>query len=187
MIRMIATDMDGTLLDSRKRMPQDLERVAAALAGRGVTLIAASGRQYNSLVRDFGSMAEHMAFIAENGALVMEGGRRLFIEALAAEDLAEILQAAKGLEGVYPVICRAGGAMVEESSSESFIRMMRMYYEDTQVVPSLVGCCAEFDDVCKIAFYDEGDAAAHLLPVALYSVLTASVAVFCFLRQMKKQ
>ena len=27
----------------------------------------------------------------------------------------------------------------------------------------------------------------HLLPVALYSVLTTAVAVFCFLRQMKKQ
>ncbi len=30
-------------------------------------------------------------------------------------------------------------------------------------------------------------AAAHILPVALYSVLITAVAVFCFLRQMKKQ
>ena len=30
-------------------------------------------------------------------------------------------------------------------------------------------------------------AATHILPVALYSVLFAAVAVFCFLRQMKKQ
>lgn len=31
------------------------------------------------------------------------------------------------------------------------------------------------------------DAAAHILPVLLYSVLTTVVAVFCFLRQMKRQ
>ena len=30
-------------------------------------------------------------------------------------------------------------------------------------------------------------AATHILPVALYSVLITAVAVFCFLRQMKKQ
>ena len=29
--------------------------------------------------------------------------------------------------------------------------------------------------------------AAHILPVALYGVLITLVAVFCFLRQMKKQ
>ena len=30
-------------------------------------------------------------------------------------------------------------------------------------------------------------AAAHILPVALYSILITAAAVFCFLRQMKKQ
>jgi len=32
-----------------------------------------------------------------------------------------------------------------------------------------------------------GDAATHILPVILYSTVTAAAAVFCFLRQMKKQ
>ena len=31
------------------------------------------------------------------------------------------------------------------------------------------------------------DGAVHILPVLLYSVLTAVIAVLCFLRQMKKQ
>ena len=34
---------------------------------------------------------------------------------------------------------------------------------------------------------DFGSAAAHLLPVLVYSILTTAVAVLCFLRQMKKQ
>lgn len=34
---------------------------------------------------------------------------------------------------------------------------------------------------------DFGAAVAHLLPVAVYSLLTAAVAVLCFLRQMKRQ
>ena len=34
---------------------------------------------------------------------------------------------------------------------------------------------------------DFGSAAAHLLPVLVYSILTTAAAVLCFLRQMKKQ
>ena len=40
----------------------------------------------------------------------------------------------------------------------------------------------------KALFRGDFDGAAlHLLPVALYALLTAAAAVFCFLRQMKKQ
>ena len=34
---------------------------------------------------------------------------------------------------------------------------------------------------------DFGSAAAHLLPVLIYSILATAAAVLCFLRQMKKQ
>ena len=34
---------------------------------------------------------------------------------------------------------------------------------------------------------DVSSAAAHLIPVAIYSALATVVAVFCFLGQMKKQ
>ena len=39
-----------------------------------------------------------------------------------------------------------------------------MYYQDTQVVKGLADVCGDFHDVCKVAFFDEGDAAAHELP-----------------------
>ena len=40
----------------------------------------------------------------------------------------------------------------------------------------------------KALFHGNFDAAAsHILPILLYSVLTTGVAVFCFIRQMKKQ
>ena len=46
MIRLIASDMDGTLLDSRKNMPPRFEDAVRALAARGVRFAVASGRQY---------------------------------------------------------------------------------------------------------------------------------------------
>lgn len=164
-IKLIASDMDGTLLTTDKRLPEEFPGVVRALGERGVSFCVASGRQYAALRRDMGDLADDLVFIAENGALVMEGGRRLFIDPLPASELPEILRACEGLAGVYPVVCRAGVALVEASASPEFLRNTQMYYSSGQVVENLVRACEGLSDVCKVAFYDEGDAGTHELPV----------------------
>ena len=42
MIRLIAADMDGTLLNSRKQLPEDMFRVIRDLQRRGICFVAAS-------------------------------------------------------------------------------------------------------------------------------------------------
>ena len=72
MIRMIAADMDGTLLDSRKRLPQDLFPLIRQLQDRNVRFVVASGRQYYNLEAQFGEIADQVTFLRENGALICE-------------------------------------------------------------------------------------------------------------------
>jgi len=175
-IKLIASDMDGTLLDSEKRMPPDFPDVVRALRLRGVRFVAASGRQYSALRRDMRALVPEIIFIAENGALIMENDRRLFIDPLSPEAVGRILRAGRGLPGVYAAVCRADCAMVEKSASEEFIRSMTMYYADTHVVEDLEASCAGLTDVCKVAFYDDGDAATHELP-ALTDALSDGLSV----------
>lgn len=165
MIKLIASDMDGTLLTTDKRLPADFAQVVRALYRKGVSFCIASGRQYASLRRDLEALVPELIFIAENGALIMEQDRQLFIDPLDACDLPRIVRAAEGLEQVYPVICRSDAALVDKSASEAFVDELRMYYEQTFVVENLAEKCADFHDVCKVAFYDAGDAATHELPV----------------------
>ena len=167
MIKLIASDMDGTLLTTQKRLPKDFTQVVRALKEKGVSFCIASGRQYASLRRDLVDLVDDLIFIAENGALIMEHDKELFIEALDACDLPAIVRAAEGLDQVYPVVCRSDCALVDKSASEAFVTEMRMYYMQTYVVDDLAAACADFHDVCKVAFYDAGDAATHLLPVLL--------------------
>lgn len=174
-IRLIACDMDGTLLDSRKRLPRDFAAVFAALQARGTIFAVASGRQYAVLRRDMEPYAQQMLFICENGALVMHRGKRLLIDPLDAGDLPAILGAVRGLQGVYPVVCRAETAYIERSASQEFISNTCMYYPSVQVVEDLSVCLGS-QDVCKVAFYDEGDAQTHELP-ALQRALGERVAV----------
>jgi len=165
MIKLIASDMDGTLLTTDKRLPVDFTDVVRALYKKGVSFCIASGRQYASLRRDLEDLVGELIFIAENGALIMEHDEQLFIDPLDACDLPHIVRAAEGLERVYPVVCRSDAALVDKTASEAFVTELRMYYEQTFVVDDLAGACADFHDVCKVAFYDAGDAATHLLPV----------------------
>ena len=165
MIKLIATDMDGTLLDSQKRMPQDILPVIRALKKQGISFVIASGRQYAALKRDLADLADDVVFIAENGALIMERDQQLSIDPMAACDIPEIIRMTRGLPGIHPVICRAGAAIVEESAPAEFIRNVQMYYDSSYVVPDILAASENLEDVCKIAFYDEGDAEHHEYPI----------------------
>lgn len=165
MIKLVASDMDGTLLDSKKRLPEDIVPVIRAMKEKGAIFAVASGRQYDALRRDLSQIAEDIVFIAENGALVVERGEVLFIDALAPQEIGGILEAAKDLQGVYACVCCADCAICEDTASAEFIGMMQMFYPSTRVVPDLAAHCAAMTNVCKVAFFDEGDAVTHELPV----------------------
>lgn len=72
MIKLIASDLDGTLLQNgAQSLPEGVTAFIEKLAvEHNILFVAASGRQYPNLVRLFGSASKHMAFICENGSLV---------------------------------------------------------------------------------------------------------------------
>lgn len=78
MVRLIATDIDGTLLQNGETaVSPRFFRQARRLMERGAAVCAASGRQYDSLRRLFAPVAEGMYFLCENGAVVYGPGTRL--------------------------------------------------------------------------------------------------------------
>lgn len=72
MIKLIASDLDGTLLQNgAQSLPEGVIPFIEKLsAEHNILFVAASGRQYPNLVRLFGSASKHMAFICENGSLI---------------------------------------------------------------------------------------------------------------------
>lgn len=78
MIKLIASDIDGTLLQNGEtEISQKFFAHASRLIDQGVAVCAASGRQYKSLRRLFQPEAERMYFLCENGAVVYGPGERL--------------------------------------------------------------------------------------------------------------
>ena len=73
-VKLIASDMDGTLLDENGQVPPETFGLILALRERGVRFVASSGRRYDRLCDFFSPVKDRMDFVASNGAQVFADG-----------------------------------------------------------------------------------------------------------------
>lgn len=73
-VKLIASDMDGTLLDENGQVPPETFDLILALRERGVRFVASSGRRRDRLCDFFSPVKDHMDFVASNGAQVFADG-----------------------------------------------------------------------------------------------------------------
>ena len=77
MIRLIASDMDGTLLDENAQVPSETFELIEALAEKGVRFATSSGRRLDTLVEFFEPVKDKIDFVASNGAQVLADGHMI--------------------------------------------------------------------------------------------------------------
>jgi Cof subfamily protein (haloacid dehalogenase superfamily) len=164
-IRLIVTDMDGTLLDDEKRLHDDFWPLIEQLHRRGILFAPASGRQYYTLLREFADIADDLVFIAENGSVVMRQGHEVSSDCLDRADALRVVHtlraaAADGIDGGI-IVCGKQSAYIERSDP-AFFEQVDKYYARLQVVDDLTKVID--DDVLKIAVYDFGSAEHGTLP-----------------------
>ena len=73
MIRLIATDMDGTFLDSNKKFDKSFIELFYKMQEKKIKFVIASGNQYYRLYQKFLPLSDQMYFIAENGSYIAKG------------------------------------------------------------------------------------------------------------------
>ena len=88
MIRLIALDIDGTLLDSHGGIPERNHRAIARAISQGVEVVLATGRRYDFAKPIFDSLPGPLTLILSNGAIVKTAGGRTLIRSLLPLTLA---------------------------------------------------------------------------------------------------
>lgn len=105
MIKLIASDLDGTLLQNgAQSLNSGTAQLVHELTKQGRIFVAASGRQYANLQRLFGMAGDEIAYICENGSLVMYQGRVLAKHTIPWETGQELLKAIMEREGSEALI-----------------------------------------------------------------------------------
>ncbi len=152
-VRLVAVDLDGSLLDDAKRVHPSFWPLLDVLDERGIVLCPASGRQYATLYREFAR--DDLVYIAENGAYVVRGGREVSSDTLpwsaAAGTMAAVRRYVADGGDAGTVLCGKRSAYVERTD-EPFMAQVRPYYAQLQVVDDLLA--VRDDDVLKVAVYD---------------------------------
>ena len=148
-IRMVVTDMDGTLLNSRHEVNPRFFELYHQLKAKGVELVAASGRQYHSMADKLEPIREDIVFIAENGALVRHRDQTLLTTPLPRIHLNDILDRAGQIAQAHPVLCAEGNAFVD-GISEDFLTLLREYYTDYSIARELRSVQ---EPILKVAIY----------------------------------
>ena len=96
MIKLIVSDMDGTLLDDEKRLPPDFFEVLNKLIERDIIFTVASGRTYSALDHLFPEpYRDKVAYICDNGACTVLNGKPVNVTPLDGETYRELLEACR--------------------------------------------------------------------------------------------
>ena len=152
-IRLIACDMDGTLLDDDDAIHDEFWPLIESLYARGVIFCPASGRQYSSLLNRFEPIADDLIFIAENGTYVVQKGVELSSDPLALGDARTMIRVARELKlrepGVNMVLCGKRSAYIE-STDQAFNNEIAKYYLQLEIVDDL---STVEDDILKVAIF----------------------------------
>ncbi len=150
MIKLIATDMDGTFLDDHNQFPKDFYNIFHKLKEKDIIFGAASGRQYYNLVERFHDIQEQMLFIAENGTYVVYKGKELYSQTLKLEEAKKFVEMARNIEGVHIVLCGKKAAYIENSAPEALVEVNK-YYARCELVDDLMHL---EDEILKVSLLD---------------------------------
>lgn len=154
-IRLVVSDMDGTLLDADGEIPAGFWPLLERMHERGIAFVPASGRQLATLEHLF-SRVEGLSFVADNGSIVTHAGEVVstaFVEADAARELVRRVRQAG--DGLGLVVSGPDGASIERRDA-AFVAEAGKYHESMREVDDLEACV---EDALKLAIYSFEEAA----------------------------
>lgn len=155
-IRLIATDVDGTLVkDSSREVGDEIVEAIQRLTDQGIYVTIASGRQYGSIRKMFERAQRNLLFIAENGAHIIKDGQTYGLTKMDRIQVEEIMADLRSLyEKDCHVVASTSKGCFLESKDEDFIRLIsESYRNDVTLTDDILAEDAEF---VKLAIYHKG-------------------------------
>lgn len=153
--------MDGTLLNSKHEVSNRFFAQFEKLKEKGIHFVAASGRQYHSMIDKLNPIKDDILFIAENGAIIKNKGETLLTTPLDKEHLSTILNSITTVKDAHPVLCSANNAFVN-GHSVKFLNLLKEYYTQFEVIENQLQVSNE---ILKVAIYHFESSEKFIYPV----------------------
>lgn len=162
MIKLIVTDMDGTLLDGDKKLSKRFDPVLRELRKMGVYFAVASGRQPEDLKLTFGDCAEDIIYIGGNGGLVVNGEELEYIAEFDRAKVEQIVCHARKIPEARTALCGAKSFYIDNEDGW-FRYMVDRYFKNVTVLDDVLKAY-EVDQIYKISINTEIEPEINLYP-----------------------
>lgn len=131
MIKAIATDMDGTFLNSQSEYDQErFLRVFDQLQARGIQFIVASGNPVYQLQRTFAPVADQLVYVAENGVALVEGDRDILVGEMQPQTVERLVALAETIPDSHLILSGRHQAYGVGEFPADFAKMIDRHYPD---------------------------------------------------------
>lgn len=153
MIKLIASDLDGTLLQNgAQELREETAGLIRALTEQGRIFVAASGRQYANLQRLFATVRDEIAYICENGSLVMHKDQIIAKHVIDRETGQEILKAMMEREGSEPLLSGVHTCYIQPKDPAYLVHLRDVVKNNVTVVEDILQTS---EDYLKISVYEK--------------------------------
>ncbi len=153
--------MDGTLLNSNHEVSDLFFEQFKKLKENNIHFVAASGRQYHSILEKLKTIEEDITIVAENGAYIVRNGEQLYVNAIARKDIEGIIPICQAIKGTQLVICGKKKAYILKGQ-ERFENTVSEFYCSYEVLDSFDNLPQ--DDFFKVALCHYEGSESHIYP-----------------------
>ncbi len=154
MIKLIVSDIDGTLLeDGGHELNPELFEVIRKLREKGMQFAAASGRQWVSIERVFDPIKEKIFYLSDNGAYVGCCGRNLFLNTIDTELALNLVRDIRA-EGLTPMLSGPNVVYLDSRDAELHQWLVEGYQFRVQCVEDVLQVKDQF---IKVSVYRKGE------------------------------
>ncbi|GAB6169724.1 Cof-type HAD-IIB family hydrolase [Clostridium carnis] len=148
MIKIVATNLDGTLLSKENKLPSEFNHLLKHILHKNIKFVIASGRPYYTLKEDFEELSNKLIFLADNGATIVENNEITYCNSIKPDVLKRVIEVYKKLNNIYMILCGKNCAYIDNTDKD-FINEMEKYFYKYDVVENIEDVK---DDIVKITF-----------------------------------
>ena len=161
-VKLIVSDMDGTLLNSREEVSQLFFKQFHKLKELGIHFVAASGRQYNSIAQKLHPIMNEITIVGENGGVIKRQQKTLLLQTFDTNKVIKLIPALRNINNTSIILCGENSAFIE-SKNQNFINMFQEYYSKHEKVKDLT-TIPHKNPIIKIALYHPESSEEFIYP-----------------------
>lgn len=159
-VKLIVTDMDGTLLNSNHKVSELFFSLFNEIKSHDILFVAASGRPYYSMIDKLSKIKDDIIIVSENGGLAIKNDELFLSNPIKKNNFKEICNLVLSIENSHSVFCAKNKAYIL-SDSTKLLNLLKEYYPNYKVILNTLEIT---EPIYKIALFHEESSERFIYP-----------------------